>query len=102
MQDLLTRPTFVGVRTFTSDGYVQQIWRTDIPKSRIVAMIYDQASGLNKTNSEWVAAYGDWRFEGSTLVSVKEQLFRHLDQTLTYGEDRAQSWDKTDVHPLLA
>ena len=65
-------------------------------------MVCDQESGLNHTSSRYVATYGDWRWEGDTPARAKEQLFRHLDRTLTFGVPRAQSWDRTDVHPLLA
>ena len=102
MTDLLDLPTFAGRRLDSCPGYVELIWRTDIPDSRVIAMVVDQASGLNHTSSRYVATYGDWRWEGDTPARAKEQLFRHLDRTLTFGEDRAQSWDGTDVHPLLA
>ena len=102
MQDLLDLPTFAGRRLNTCPGYVEVIWRTDISCTTPIAMVVDQASGLNATSSRYVATYGDWRFEGATVDRAKEQLFRHLDRTLTFGVPRAQSWDGTDVHPLLA
>ena len=101
MQDLLDLPTFAG-RRLDCPGYVELIWRTDISCTTPIAMVVDQESGLNHTSSRYVATYGDWRWEGDTVARAKEQLFRHLDRTLTFGVPRAQSWDRTDVHPLLA
>ena len=103
MTDLLELPTFAGKR-LDMPGYVELILRTDLEKGlpRPIALVVDQASGLNHTSSRYVATYGDWRWEGDTIARAKEQLFRHLDRTLTFGVPRAQSWDGTDVHPLLA
>ena len=101
MTDLLDLPTFAGKR-LNVPGYVEVIFRTDLPLQPAIAMVCDKESGLNHTSSRYVATYGDWRWEGDTIVRAKEQLFRHLDRTLTFGVPRAQSWDGTDVHPLLA
>ena len=95
-------PTFAARRLHSCPGYVEMIWRTDVSCTTPIAMVVDQASGLNATNSTYVATYGDWRWDGATVSRVKEQLFRHLDATLTFGVPRAQAWDSTNVHPLLA
>ena len=94
-------PTFASHR-LDVPGYVELFRRTDVVDQQPIAMVCDQASGLNCTSSRYVAVYGDWRWEGDTVSRAKEQLFRHLDATLTFGVPRAQAWDGTNVHPLLA